>query len=174
MERSFYYHSEEAQYHLSVGMVLFNASGKVCMHFYDRTSTPADKVHHLGGLEAIYSLIRESVENGETLHQAVARGLLEETGCTGRPRVFLGSLRDNLSTPGGDFEKTTLYHAVELVACGERPTDDSMAFTELRWVDPYELIPVMIAQRNSKRPDLDESEILKRFIEWHTHQYSHI
>ena len=109
--------------------------------------------------------MRESLENGETLEGALARGVQEEFGMVGAIKKYLGSEQHFLETPGGNFEKTTIYFEVELTHIGERPSDDAEGHSTLDWVEPSVLIERMEDQgRRTDRKDLDESKIIKAYV----------
>lgn len=161
---SIYQHTVENPFHVSVGAVLVNDKGEVCVHSFPTSELPED-VRSAVSTERVYILMRESVENGETLSQTVERGLQEEFGAIGTVKRYLGSLRGNaISSKGfGSFQKTTLYFLVELKSMGERP-DDEESSSELQWVEPRVLIEKMRAQKSNSRDDMDESEILENYL----------
>lgn len=158
-------HSAESPFHISVGAVLVNGDGKILVHTFSANKVPPNLIHNLGGMETISILMRESLENGESLEGAVARGLQEEFGMEGNIKKYLGSEQHFLETPGGDFEKTTLYFEVELITTGERPMDDPEAHSTLEWMDPAALVERMKEQgRCTERKDLDESKIVEAYV----------
>ncbi|HRV76395.1 MAG TPA: NUDIX hydrolase, partial [Candidatus Saccharimonadales bacterium] len=69
-------------YHLSVGAVLLNDKNEVACHYF--VDAPV-----IGGEVCI--LMRESVEDGEVLEEALARGLMEEFGAMGNISTYIGS-----------------------------------------------------------------------------------
>lgn len=162
---SIYQHTTENPFHISVGAVLVNGTGEVCAHTFAAKDLPED-IRSAVDTERVYILMRESVEDGETLTEAVARGLQEEFGATGRVIKYLGSLRGRaLSSKGfGSFQKTTLYFLVELEQTGERPDDDDESSSELEWVEPRLLLEKMRAQKSNSRDDMDESEIIENYL----------
>lgn len=161
---SVYQHTSENPFHISVGAVLVNTEGKICVHTFP-VSELAEDLQAALTVERLHILMRESVEEGETLSEAVLRGLQEEFGATGIIKRYLGSLRGKAFSPKGSFEKTTLYFLVELGGMGERP-DDLESSSELQWIEPQALIEKMRAQRNDKRDDLDESEIIENYVNY--------
>jgi len=161
----FFQHSAENPFHISVGAVVVNDEGSVLVHTYKKEGTPERWLHHLGGLDAAHILMRESLEEGETLEEAVARGLKEEFGVTGEIRKYLGSIQVQVNAEHRTFEKTTLYFEVGLLIQGERPASDEESFSTLEWIVPETLIKAMQEQgREATRPDLDESKILKTYV----------
>lgn len=161
---SIYQHTIENPFHISVGAVLVNEKGEICVHTFP-TSELSEDIRSAVKAERVYILMRESVEDGETLSETVTRGLQEEFGATGTVKRYLGSLRGRaLSSKGfGTFQKTTLYFLVELEKMGERPADEE-SHSELQWIEPQELIEKMQAQRSNSRDDMDESEILENYL----------
>ena len=159
---SIYQHTVENPFHISVGAVLVNGEGEVCVHTFATSELPED-IRSAIDTERVYILMRESVEDGETLTEAVERGLKEEFGAFGTVTKYLGSLRGRASSPKGVFQKTTLYFLVELGEMGERP-DDEESHSELQWIEPQQLIEKMRAQRSNSRDDMDESEILENYL----------
>lgn len=161
---SIYQHTVENPFHISVGAVLVNEKGEVCTHAFSRSELPED-VRAAIDTDRVYILMRESVEDGETLVEAVERGLKEEFGALGTVKRYLGSLRGRaMSSKGfGTFQKTTLYFLVELTSMGERPDDDESS-SELEWLEPRVLIERMRAQKSNSRDDMDESEILENYL----------
>lgn len=163
---SLYQHQTQSPFHISVGAVLVNADGKIMVHKKTAETTPAEFLHTNGGLSEVYILIRESVEDGETLEQAVLRGLQEEFGVIGKVVKYLGSIQiPTLHARIRTFEKTTLYFLVTYVSQCERSVDDGEAHSELIWADPTFLLKQMQEQgRRANREDLDESKIIESFM----------
>jgi hypothetical protein len=143
-------------YHLSIGAVLFDQHGRIaCHHFED-----------IFGIKDVYILMRESMENDETIHMTLARGLKEEFGATAKPIAFLGCisglLKDRFS-----FEKTTLYVACQLTEWdpNTRDSNDPESKSIIEWHDPEKLISIMQEQGiRLNRIDADESEMIKRAL----------
>lgn len=161
--KKLFQHSETNHFHISVGALLVK-DGKVLVHRVPREKMP-EKYHHLlGGLEQVYMLMRESLENDESLEGAVLRGIKEEFGAVGAIQRYLGSIQAKLHDAGG-FEKTTLYFEVLCTSLGERPSDDEESFTLLEWHDPKELLELMRSQvKHTDRADLDETKILETYL----------
>lgn len=155
--RPFFQASPSQPYHLSVGAVLFNQEGKVACHYFSS----------IMGVQDVYILMRESVEDGESLLETAERGLREEFGASGRPVGFLGALSGYLEDPRLPFEKTTLYVAYELIDWDPdlRDQDDPEACSTILWLDPEELIEIMRKQgERFQRVDADESRIIQRAL----------
>lgn len=140
--------------HVSVGAVLVNERREVAFHYYPRTA-----------LGEIYLLMRETLENGETLEAGVARGLQEEWGATGEIMAFLGStygeFREELLCNGRLMRKTTLYFLIKLVAIdhAKRRADDPERHSQTVWLPLERAINQARAQagRLPHRPDFDET-----------------
>ncbi len=166
--RSIFQHSEGNPYHISVGAVLVNAEGKICVHAFRVDGLEPWQQVVLGTAEHLYILMRESLEEGETLDEAVLRGIQEEFGATGIVKRYLGSIQARaLSTRKGAFEKTTLYFEVECTGLGERSPDDEESHSTIEWHDPDTLIAKMRSQKNDVRDDLDESKIIEAYVRSH-------
>lgn len=156
-DKPFFQASLMQPYHLSVGAVLFDHNGHVACHHFKE----------ILGYKDIYILMRESIENDETLLMTLDRGLQEEFGATAKPIAFLGSLSGFLKDPKLPFDKTTLYIACQLTSWNpaERDPNDPEANSIIEWLEPAELISLMQLQGNRfKRVDADESEMIKRAL----------
>ena len=164
--RNLFQHHADSPFHISVGAVLVNNEGKILTHYRTVKTTPAQYLNTLGGLEDAYTLMRETIENGESIEGAVLRGLREEFGAEGTIEKYLGSIRiPQLHAKTRTFEKTTLYFQVTFTKQNERPTDDGESHTELIWETPEFLIERMREQgRTANREDLDESEIIEAYV----------
>src|SRR3989338_3873893 len=134
-------HKEGAPFHISVGAILVNNEGKILTHKRTTDTTPKEFLHTMGGLPETYTIMRESLEDAETLEEAVHRGLKEEFGAEGEIRKYLGAIFiPELRAKTRAFEKTTLYFEVALTRQGERLMDDVESHTALEWNDPKFLI----------------------------------
>lgn len=156
-EPSFFQAKQDQPYHLSIGSVLFDSEGRIACHHFEE----------ILGQKDIYILMRESVENDETILTTLHRGLKEEFGAKATPVAFLGSLSGFLYSPGLSFDKTTLYIACHLDEWHpeERDFNDPEAFSIIEWHDPHELIALMQAQgAKFHRADADESEMILRAL----------
>lgn len=162
-----YQHSERSPFHISVGAVLVNEKGKICVHKRTLENTPEKYHYAMGGLPELVILMRESLENGETPEKAVLRGIKEEFGAEGEVLAYLGSLQVRVQTREAHaFEKTTLYFSVRLISQNESEREkDGEGGSELVWYTPAELISIMQAQSKSTyREDLDESKIIETYV----------
>src|SRR3990167_762560 len=154
-EKPFFRADAKTPYHLSIGAVLFDSSGRIaCQHFEE-----------VFGYKDIYILMRETMENDETPLETLDRGLKEEFAATARAIAFLGCLSGFLRDPAFSFDKTTLYIACQLIDWkpSERDPKDSEAKSHIEWFHPDELISIMERQgKRFQRIDADESEMIKR------------
>lgn len=146
-----------APYHLSIGAAVVNDRGEVCCHYFNE----------IDGHKDFYILMRETLEMGETIDEALARGLMEEFGMVADPVTFLGALTIPVVWEGltEKVEKTTLYFLCRFISQNEalRLADDPERASQIVWKTPDFLIPKMIEQ--AKRLNLtqvDESKILER------------
>jgi NADH pyrophosphatase NudC (nudix superfamily) len=156
--------SEQNPYHLSVGAVLMNDKGEICSHYFEKVGGEV-----LNGkfkaFEKFYILMRETVKDGETIEAAVARGLREEFGATGKIVRFLGTLISSWPIGEVAVQKTTLYFLVNLTSIdlSMREKEDLEGTSEITWLPKEELLKRMTGQKERLGNDsLDESEILTR------------
>lgn len=161
-------HHEGSPFHISVGAVLVNAEGKICVHTFSKDGLNPKMRASLKNLVGLSILMRESLEEGETLEQAVLRGIREEFGAEGEIQRYLGSIQGVAFDPAGNtsFEKTTLYFEVKLTRLGERPKDDAEAGSTLEWLAPSVLIERMKQQASTERDDVDESKIIEAYLKY--------
>ena len=154
--RSLFSYRSANPYHLSVGAVLLNDAGLVVCHHFEEYE----------GVRDFYILMRESVEENETLEDAVHRGLKEEFAATAKIERYLGSIVSHFPIDGEPRgEKTTLYVLARQIGnLGIRPANDAESSSTIEFLPPSELAAKMRAQakRITGRTDLDESIILER------------
>jgi hypothetical protein len=157
---AFFQASQAQPYHISVGAVVFDEQGRIACHHFKE----------ILGHKDVYILMRESMENDETLLKTVHRGLKEEFGMVANPVAFIGSLVGFLPDPKGvlSFDKTTLYIACQFVKWHSegRDLDDPEASSTIEWIEPEKLIELMQKQgvKFHHRADADESEMIKRAL----------
>lgn len=144
--------------HLSVGAVLQNDRQKIAAHHFVGPFPDGDAFD-------VYILMRETVEIGESLEEAVARGLKEEFGAVGRIRDYLGSIRCDVPRATFTMHKTTLYFLADLLSfdISQRDVLDPESGSTIEWHEVDFLIAKMQDQSSKwNRSDLDESEILRQ------------
>jgi ADP-ribose pyrophosphatase YjhB (NUDIX family) len=162
---SLYQGTEQLPFHISVGAVIVNEKNEILVHKRIKGQVPEEFNDSFGNLAEVYLLMRESLENGETLEEAVHRGMQEEFGVKGTVEGYLGSIQVSISSSSYVWEKTTLYFKVALREIGMRPVDDEEAESVLEWHTPDFLIERMKEQsENKERPDLDESKIIEAYV----------
>ncbi|MGD2168693.1 MAG: NUDIX hydrolase [Chlamydiota bacterium] len=152
-KRPFFQASQKQPYHLSIGAILFDKTGRVACHHFSKILDSKD----------VYILMRESMEDNETPLETLSRGLKEEFGAYAKPIAFLGCLSGYLPNTRLPFEKTTLYIACLLDSWDPevRDSDDSEAGSNIEWLEPTQLIEIMEKQgQKFKRVDVDESEMI--------------
>ena len=149
--------------HLSVGAVLRNEAGMICVHHY-----PADLTKgywHDVGVADFYTLMRETLEPNETLEGALMRGLKQEFNATATLDKYLGSIVSTVIHEGVPSQKTTLYFLCTLTDGAAEGWVNEDEGSALEWHPADFLIEKMTAQRTRfNRDDIDESAILKRLI----------
>lgn len=161
----FYQHSLPQPYHISVGALLFNDRFEIGVHHFRIEHIPEQLRFLADNLPDIWHLMRESLEDGETLEAAVLRGCQEEFGAVGTVEKYLGAKIDQILTPSKSFQKCTLYHAVRLQTLGERTGDDGENVSQLEWYAPHDLLALFDEQvQKTNRPELDERELVERFM----------
>lgn len=153
----FFQANEHQPYHLSIGAVLFDQNGRIACHHFKE----------ILGQKDVFILMRESMENDETILMTLERGLKEEFGARAIPVAFLGSLTGFLHDPVLSFDKTTLYIACQVTEWdpSQRDPNDPEAISLIEWHHPDALISIMKQQGDRfKRVDADESEMIKRAL----------
>lgn len=167
--KNIYKNSKEFPYHISVGAVLLREDGAVaCQHYSKETIQKFTNIER-----DIYTLMRETIEEekGETILDALHRGLDEEFGVKGKVRGYLGSLETHVinetKVHPENFKKTTLYFLVDILpdeTLRIESSDTGVTFIN-GWMEPLKLIELMDKQSEGlARTDLSESEIIKRAL----------
>ena len=164
---SLYQARRDNPFHISVGAVVVNGEGKILVHKREKHAAPLPFQSEFLDRNEIYILARETVEDDESLEQAVLRGVAEEFGVAGRVEKYLGarSLVITTGNPAWEWEKTTLYFQVTPIGEAERVIDDE-SFSVLEWHDPDFLIERMRGQGGKDRSDLDESKIIETYAKY--------
>lgn len=149
-------------YHISVGAVLQNDRGEVCCNYY---KSPQAGYWKECGMSDFYTLMRETLEPGESLESALERGLQEEFGAKGECLTYIGSIQGTFMHRGVSVEKTTLYFLTKLVSQDviTRRKEDAEEGSSIEWHTLDFLIPKMQEQtKRFGRTDVDESAVLER------------
>ncbi len=167
---SIYQHTAANPFHISVGAVVVNDKGEILVHKMQKKDVPADMLQAFNydsiQKDEIYTLMRETLEDGEVLTDAVMRGVHEEFGIEGTVEKYLGSIQAKAFAWDKEFEKTTLYFQVGVITQNERPKDEE-DFSILEWHAPEFLIQKMQEQGQSmNRTDLDESKIIQTYVKF--------
>lgn len=161
--KNYYQGIKGKPYHLSIGAVAVNNKQEICTHYFKELAVQGTSI----SIKDFYILMRETMEMGETIEQALHRGLMEEFGITGDIVTYLGSIRDDYFDPGKEckIEKTTLYFLVKTKTFNPdvRKKDDPESSSEIEWKTPEFLIEKMKEQAvRLKLGTLDESSILEK------------
>lgn len=171
MSNNIYQATKNLPYHLSVGCVLYNNEKKIACHHFDShvlqvllDNCVPEKVQQSG----LYVLMRETVENKETLIETVHRGLLEEFGAIAEIKGLLGSKEYYWTSKKGGhvMNKTTVYFLAECLSIDfkKRLAHDIESESVIEWHYPRELIQLMDVQSTAfvQRNDFDERSIVER------------
>jgi hypothetical protein len=161
-----YSYEVDTPYHASVGAVLYNDRGEICLHKYLYENIPNETKYLTGGLSEMFTLMRETVRDEESLVAAVARGILEEFGAVGSVEKYLGAIIAHVATDTDlIFEKVTLYHSVKLESFVDRGKESVENKSGMVWVAPAEALAIMEKQvAGTTREELNEVKIIERFI----------
>lgn len=151
--------TKENPYHISIGAAVMNKEGKICHHYFEK----------ILGYENIVLLMRETIEENETIEQCLHRGLMEEFGMKAELKSYIGSIvsKFKIGDTGINMEKTTLYFLCDFISQDEslRSQEDIERESEIKWFDPKDLIVKMKEQgKRLNREDMDESSVVERVI----------
>ncbi|MEX2369300.1 MAG: NUDIX hydrolase [Candidatus Paceibacterota bacterium] len=153
-------------FHVSVGAVLSNGKGEICCHYFSRNTSVLKEL----GVNDLYILMRETMDEGESFSDTIKRGLKEEFGAVGELSHYLGAIQSYF--PNKDkvsIEKTTLYFHVDCTEfnSANRDKNDPESISEIVWLEPQDLIEKMRQQsKDLNRTDLDESTIIERYLHY--------
>ncbi|GIW58776.1 MAG: hypothetical protein KatS3mg086_061 [Candidatus Dojkabacteria bacterium] len=150
-------HTQNPNYpfHISVGAVVLNSKKQVALQYFK----------HNAGHDNVYYLMRESLQDNNTIEQTLANGLMKEMGITAQIRHFVGSRVTNfLDSDGNEITKTTIYYLCDLVSIDESQKDpeNPEGVSEVKFFDIDEAIK--ITQEQLKRTnylDICEFDILQ-------------
>ena len=165
--KNFLNQSVKSPTHISVAAVMRNQEGKLLCHYFKKEDLP----HESEGKSDLYLLMRESLHLGESLEDAVARGLMEEYGAEGTVVDFLGTIVSHF--PSSDdhsitIEKTVLYFLVDYVSLDEskREAGAIESRSQLQWLSPEDLLEKNKTQATRySRTDIDDSKIISAYIQ---------
>ena len=154
-------------YHLSIGAVVRNEEGNICCHYFEKFS-----VKGMGTFENFVLLMRETIEQHESIEECLARGLMEEFGMKAELKSFIGSIVSKFKIHDSDIimEKTTLYFLCDFISMDMkmRKKDDVESGSEIKWFSPEEIISKMKEQgRRYGREDADESSVIEKIATSH-------
>lgn len=147
--------------HISVGCALLDGDDRIAMHH-----------HHDSPFGELYTLMRETLHDNETLEAGVARGLMEEWGAQGTIVAFLGAKLAHLEDVDGSvMDKTTLYFFARLTTQDDTRRDptDPESSSAIEWLTLDEATKELNIQavRFPGRPDLHEAgviELVQRYL----------
>lgn len=88
---------------------MVNEKQEVACHYFKEVVLKGRDNYKDQVFKDFYIVMRETPELGETLEEAVYRGLMEEFGIEGTIKTYVGSIKANLPHYGFTVEKTTLY-----------------------------------------------------------------
>lgn len=162
MNGNYFSWKDNGNSHLSVGAVVINDEGKICVHHFTKLPFEVFGTHYE---HDVYLLMRETIEPNETLENALSRGLMEEFGMKAEIRTYLGSIACYFTQNNRKIEKTTLYFLCQYISddLHSRRAGDAEAASELEWYDGDFLIEKMRQQfKATQREDIDESSIIER------------
>ncbi len=175
MSQNIFQASKEYPFHISVGVVLTNSDGLICCHFYKKTDLPIESE----GKSDLYLLMRETIQQNESLETVISRGLQEEFGARGILKAYIGSIKSSfpLRISKVEIEKTTLYFHVEMTEFNPltRDQDEVESKSVIQWINAEDLEHVFMEQGSKyNRSDLDESPIVRNYIKYVKSKYSKI
>jgi len=145
-------------YHLSVGIVLIDSEEKIVCHYWKEKND----------YKYFYSLIHETVEEDESLEEAISRGLDEELGAVYENLIYIGSRVSSdvwkFDHKPVEVEKTVVYFKANLVSYNlDQKSEDWESDSEVLHVEKQTLIQKFEKQYAKFHLErFNEAEILKR------------
>ena len=156
--------TKNSPYHISIGGVVMNKEGKIACHYFE-------SLNHKSGLmfKDFVLLMRETIEENESIEECLHRGLMEEFGMKAELKKYLGSIVSHFPIVNSDIivEKTTLYFLCDFISQDEslRSQEDIERESEIRWFDFEELVVRMKEQgKRLGREDMDESSVIENLL----------
>ena len=154
----------ENPYHISIGGVVVNKEGLVACHYFESLTHKSGHVFN-----DFVLLMRETIEENETIEECLHRGLMEEFGMKGELKCYLGSIVSHFNVTNTEVivEKTTLYFLCDFISQDDslRSQEDIERESKIQWFDPKELIVRMKEQgKKLNREDMDESSVIENLI----------
>lgn len=157
--------NKEFPFHISVGAILTNEVGLICTHYFKKEDLPVESE----AKSDLILLMRETIEPGESIEEALLRGIEEEFGAKGQIVAYLGSIKSIFPWRGSkvQIEKTTIYFHIIMTSINPklREKDGVESKSEIRWIEPEVLRDLFIEQgRKYDRTDLDESKVIENYL----------
>lgn len=156
--------TKDNPYHISIGAVVLNKEGLVACHYFE-------SFHHktLGLLKDFVLLMRETIEENESIEECLDRGLMEEFGMKAELKSYIGSIVSHFPVRDTSIlvEKTTLYFLCDFISQDDdlRSKEDIERESKVQWFDAKELIIKMKEQgKRLGREDMEESSIIENLI----------
>jgi hypothetical protein len=157
--------TKENPYHISIGALVMNKEGLVACHYFEN-------FHHksMGLLKDFVLLMRETIEENESIEECLHRGLTEEFGMKAELKSYIGSIVSHfpIRDTGVYVEKTTLYFLCDFISQDDalRSQEDIERESVIKWFDPEGLVIKMKEQsKRLGREDMEESSVIERMIQ---------
>lgn len=156
--------TQKNPYHISIGGVVLNKEGKIACHYFESLSHKSLRV-----FKDFVLLMRETIEENETIEECLHRGLMEEFGMKAELKSYLGSIVSHFPVTGTEVivQKTTLYFVCDFISQDEtlRSQEDIERESKIQWFDAEELVVRMKEQgKRLNREDMDESAVIENLL----------
>lgn len=135
--------------HVSVGVVVLDSLNPLTARVALLYSPP--DFDNPWGFTDFETLVRETIKDDEPLEMAVARGIREELGASGRLLTYLMGTTVKLGPDRDNVEKTTLYH---LVHCTDIDALTRRNDVEGRLTIVWRLLDEAIARQRQQESDM--------------------